>query len=193
MPCIVRLKDCFPAPRSCLVDSAAPRGERRRMDARWKPAAQVAIRKRAPSCTPARLVRLGMIAQNITERVRPHASPYREPQCSILPHHGSIWTFLDRTPTMHFKRPNPPQRVRRDTTGMDDLFDLPNRHPPPPAPLIDDELWSVKVVRTKTGLSRASIYKYVEQGLFPRQRHLGPGRVAWRASDVRAWIASRPE
>ncbi len=76
---------------------------------------------------------------------------------------------------------------------MDDLFDLPNRQPSPPTPLIDEELWSVNVVKTKTGLSRASIYKYVELGLFPRQRHLGPGRVAWRASDVRAWIKTRPE
>ena len=55
-----------------------------------------------------------------------------------------------------------------------------------------DELWSIKVVTTKTGLSRASIYKYVELGLFPRQRQLGPGRVAWRASEIRAWIESRP-
>lgn len=59
--------------------------------------------------------------------------------------------------------------------------------------VVDDELWSIKTVRNKTGLSRASIYKYVALGLFPRQRHLGPGRVAWRASEVRAWIESRPE
>ncbi len=57
----------------------------------------------------------------------------------------------------------------------------------------DDEFWSVAVVRLKTGLSRATVYKYMALGLFPRQRHLGPGRIAWRASDVRAWINSRPE
>jgi len=56
-----------------------------------------------------------------------------------------------------------------------------------------DEFWSVKIVKTKTGLSRTTLYKYINLGLFPRQRQLGPGRVAWRASDVRDWIESRPE
>ena len=73
---------------------------------------------------------------------------------------------------------------------MDDLIESPQVAS---AQLADDALWSVKVVTIKTGLSRATIYKYITLGLFPRQRHLGPGRVAWRASDVRAWIASRPE
>ena len=73
---------------------------------------------------------------------------------------------------------------------MDYLFDHLSQRDQQPS---DDEFWSVKVVGMKTGLSRASIYKYVDLGLFPRQRHIGPGRVAWRASDVRAWIETRPE
>jgi prophage regulatory protein len=73
---------------------------------------------------------------------------------------------------------------------MSDLFDCAPRQVPLAA---EDELWSIRIVRMKTGLSRASVYKYMALGLFPRQRHLGPGRVAWRASDVRAWIESRPE
>lgn len=56
----------------------------------------------------------------------------------------------------------------------------------------DDELWSLRAVIAKTGLSRSSIYAYVDRGIFPRQRHLGPRRVGWLASEVRAWIASRP-
>ncbi|MEQ1616085.1 MAG: AlpA family phage regulatory protein [Hyphomicrobiaceae bacterium] len=75
---------------------------------------------------------------------------------------------------------------------MDDLFDYARRSTPAPKP-IDDEMWSIKIVRNKTGLSRASVYKYMVLGLFPRQRHLGPGRVAWRASEVRSWIETRPE
>src|SRR5262245_42839747 len=39
-----------------------------------------------------------------------------------------------------------------------------------PASPVDDELWSVKTVLTRTALSRSSIYSYVELGLFPRQR-----------------------
>lgn len=63
---------------------------------------------------------------------------------------------------------------------------------PVSSPSIDEEFWSIKVVTAKTGLSRAAIYKYIAHEQFPRQRRLGPGRVAWRASDVRAWIATRP-
>ena len=79
---------------------------------------------------------------------------------------------------------------RAQSVGVSDLFEYAQRQAPPTT---DDELWCIKVVRMKTGLSRASIYKYMALGLFPRQRHLGPGRVAWRASDVRTWIESRPE
>jgi prophage regulatory protein len=56
----------------------------------------------------------------------------------------------------------------------------------------DDEFWSFKAVVAKTGLSRSSIYAYVARGIFPRQRRLGPRRVGWLASEVRAWMASRP-
>jgi prophage regulatory protein len=47
-------------------------------------------------------------------------------------------------------------------------------------------------VTQKTGLSRATIYRYMAQGLFPRHRKIGPGRVAWLASEVTAWSFSRP-
>jgi prophage regulatory protein len=57
---------------------------------------------------------------------------------------------------------------------------------------IDEELWSIKTITAKTGLSRTTIYECVRRGLFPRQRHLGPRRVAWLASEVRAWMISRP-
>ena len=46
-------------------------------------------------------------------------------------------------------------------------------------------------VKKRTGLSRATIYNYVGAGIFPRQRKLGPRRVAWLESDVDAWIAER--
>jgi prophage regulatory protein len=58
---------------------------------------------------------------------------------------------------------------------------------------VDDEFWGLKAVLAKTGLSRSTLYAYVAIGLFPRQRHLGVRRVAWLASEVRAWIASRPQ
>jgi prophage regulatory protein len=56
----------------------------------------------------------------------------------------------------------------------------------------DDEFWSIKIVIAKTGLCRTSIYDYMARGMFPRRRHLGPRKVAWLASEVRAWIVTRP-
>jgi prophage regulatory protein len=55
-----------------------------------------------------------------------------------------------------------------------------------------EELWSLKVVMAKTGLSRSTLYTYIAAGTFPVQRRLGPRRVAWLASEVDAWITSRP-
>jgi len=91
---------------------------------------------------------------------------------------------------MQTRRFNLPQQDQYQLEATDDLVDAVHR---PLAMLLDDELWSVKIVKIKTGLSRTTLYKYVKLGLFPRQRQLGPGRVAWRASDVRDWIESRPE
>ena len=56
----------------------------------------------------------------------------------------------------------------------------------------DDEFWSIKTVSQKTGLSRASIYRYVAHNLFPARRRIGPGRIAWLASEVLSWMQSRP-
>jgi prophage regulatory protein len=56
----------------------------------------------------------------------------------------------------------------------------------------EDELWSIRTVALKTGLSRASIYRYVARNLFPSPRRIGPGRVAWLGSEVRTWMQSRP-
>ena len=57
---------------------------------------------------------------------------------------------------------------------------------------VDEELWSLKVVMAKTGLSRSTLYAYIAGGAFPMQRRLGKRRIAWFASEVRNWIASRP-
>jgi prophage regulatory protein len=99
---------------------------------------------------------------------------------------------------MQRRRPNPSRQIQSQPMAMADLFDyarLPavaqTSIPRPPARPLDDELWSVRTITAKTGLARSTIYAYVKQGLFPRQRRLGPGRVGWRASEVRGWIASR--
>jgi prophage regulatory protein len=43
-------------------------------------------------------------------------------------------------------------------------------------------------VKTKTGLSRSTIYARVSQGTFPAALSLGPNTVGWLEADVEAWI-----
>ena len=47
-------------------------------------------------------------------------------------------------------------------------------------------------VEELTGLSRSSIYELMELDLFPRPIRIGRRAVAWRESDIEAWLASRP-
>ena len=42
-----------------------------------------------------------------------------------------------------------------------------------------------------TGLSKSSIYKYMDDGNFPLQRRLGPNSVGWLYSDIMDWLESR--
>ena len=41
------------------------------------------------------------------------------------------------------------------------------------------------------GLKRTAIYERIAAGRFPPPVDIGGGRVAWRASDIDEWIASR--
>ncbi|MGE3064438.1 MAG: helix-turn-helix transcriptional regulator [Hyphomicrobiaceae bacterium] len=55
----------------------------------------------------------------------------------------------------------------------------------------DQLLWGIKTVVAKTGLSRASIYRYIKRERFPPRRRVGPNRVAWVPAEVIAWIEAR--
>lgn len=46
-------------------------------------------------------------------------------------------------------------------------------------------------VENRTGLSRSTIYELVKEGRFPRPVKLGKRAVAWRESDIAAWIEAR--
>lgn len=46
-------------------------------------------------------------------------------------------------------------------------------------------------VEARTGLSRSTIYQWMKDGKFPQPVALGTRLVAWRASDVNAWLESR--
>jgi prophage regulatory protein len=46
-------------------------------------------------------------------------------------------------------------------------------------------------VEDRTGLSRSTIYLYVQDGTFPRPVRIGGRAVAWLESDIDAWIEAR--
>ena len=57
---------------------------------------------------------------------------------------------------------------------------------------MSDPLLTIPEVVAEVGLSRATIYRRVASGDFPRPIQLSPRRVAWRESWIEAWKASRP-
>ena len=48
-------------------------------------------------------------------------------------------------------------------------------------------------VEALTGLSRSSIYKFMNDGSFPKAIKLGPRAVGWVEDHIDAWINNRKE
>lgn len=46
-------------------------------------------------------------------------------------------------------------------------------------------------VEARTGLSRSTIYAWMEAGTFPRPVALGARLVGWKESDIDAWLRAR--
>ena len=46
-------------------------------------------------------------------------------------------------------------------------------------------------VKDITGLSRSTIYRYMDHGMFPKHYDLGPRTVAWLEQDIQGWIQQR--
>jgi len=49
----------------------------------------------------------------------------------------------------------------------------------------------LKEVQKLTGLSRSSIYAYIDKGLFPAQVKLGERSVAWLDTEIESWVDSK--
>ena len=49
-----------------------------------------------------------------------------------------------------------------------------------------------KEVEQMVGLSRASIYRLADLGVFPHPVQVGPRAVRWRLRDIERWISERP-
>jgi prophage regulatory protein len=53
-----------------------------------------------------------------------------------------------------------------------------------------DYLIPRKTVEKLSGLSRATIYRLIKAGKFPRPLSIGTGSVRWRQSDIISWQRS---
>lgn len=53
------------------------------------------------------------------------------------------------------------------------------------------KLMDLKSVVAATTLSRATVYRGIRAGTFPKSVQIGQRRVAWRESDVLSWLANR--
>lgn len=51
-------------------------------------------------------------------------------------------------------------------------------------------LLPIKAVIEFTSLSRASIYRLITNGAFPRPIKIGERRVVWRTEDLQAWVTN---
>lgn len=51
----------------------------------------------------------------------------------------------------------------------------------------------LKDVKSSTGLARSTIYKYIDEGTFPKSVSLGDRCVGWVEGEVQEWILARIE
>ena len=49
------------------------------------------------------------------------------------------------------------------------------------------------LVKSRTGLSRSSIYLQIAEGTFPKQISLGKRTVGWLENEIEAWLLSQIE
>lgn len=54
-----------------------------------------------------------------------------------------------------------------------------------------DRILRIDELVTTTGVSRSSLYAWMQSGHFPRPVKMGLRAVGWRASVVEAWLESR--
>jgi prophage regulatory protein len=57
-------------------------------------------------------------------------------------------------------------------------------------PLPPDRLMRLKEVLDLTGLRRATLYRKIRTGNFPRQVRISERCAAWRESAIRSWLAN---
>ncbi|WP_082936717.1 helix-turn-helix transcriptional regulator [Pseudomonas citronellolis] len=51
-----------------------------------------------------------------------------------------------------------------------------------------DRFMRIEEVLHTTGLGKNTLYRRIREGSFPKQVRIGPNSVAWRQSDIEAWM-----
>jgi prophage regulatory protein len=54
-----------------------------------------------------------------------------------------------------------------------------------------DKFLRLKQVKEISGLSRSTIYRFMENGTFPKNVDLGPRLIAWRESELKEWFINK--
>ena len=57
---------------------------------------------------------------------------------------------------------------------------------------ISQRMLRLPEVRDITGVSRSSIYKWMDEGKFPLPRKLSERAIAWDSREIAKWVDSRP-
>lgn len=60
-------------------------------------------------------------------------------------------------------------------------------------PPVIDPFMRLPEVESVTGMKRSFIYSEIQKGKFPKSIRIGAQAVAWRQSEIAAWINSRGE
>lgn len=55
---------------------------------------------------------------------------------------------------------------------------------------VSDRILRIKIVLEKTGLSRSTMYRRMQEGSFPKSIQLSARCVGWRETDITAWCRS---
>jgi prophage regulatory protein len=55
-----------------------------------------------------------------------------------------------------------------------------------------DRIIRLKTVLQRSGLSRSTVYRKIEEGTFPKQVKLGTSSAGWKESELNRWIADPP-
>ena len=57
---------------------------------------------------------------------------------------------------------------------------------------MNDRMLRREEVEARCGIARTTIYRLMRAGQFPEPLQVGPRAVRWPASEIEAWLASRP-